>query len=303
MQTPANFIRLRSLSFDAAIAGSARTCEVKDGFLIIPVVDTDEALTIIGKLGELPARPEVPRVDIAKDNAENPLKALGATATKLRSVADALESPKVSAPSPHVNGTSKVVEVKPGQVFEVDPSKGVDGFKPVITEKPEAKVLSEDENLFKKNGAPAVNAPGATDEPTTGVRAKPSEKPKAEKKPKADKPARNVVDDVAAHEAATAEPAPKEESAEAPKEEPTEAAAPEEQEERTASGSFDEAYIASAPKLRDIVVHLYENGLKSVDGILAELGTRKDHPLVSKAVVNADRVVRMLDAVGISVSA
>jgi len=303
---PSNFIRLRSLAFTAAIAGLARDCEVKDGHLIIPVEDIDEAMTIIGKLGELPERAYTPK-DVTEK--PDPLKALGETADKLRTVADAIDGkPAVSKPSPHVNGKangapqSKVIETKPGEVFNIDPSKGVNGVtraEPVITEKPEPKLL-DDAPMF------ATNAQGGSDEPPTGVRAKPATetKAKADKKPKAEKVSRNITDDVAAQgepetsaPATTAAPEPEappaEESEDAPEE--TQDAAP-----PAASGAFDEEFISKAPKLRDIVVHLHERGLKTVDGILKELGQRKEHPLVSKAVVNADRVERMLDAVGIT---
>lgn len=131
---------------------------------------------------------------------------------------------------------------------------------------------------------------------------------KADKKPKADKkaPTRTVADDVAAEETKAAAAAP-EETAAASKEPEASPPAPEEEatggDTASETSDLDEAYIASAPKMRDIVVHLNEKGLRSVDSILAELNTRKDHPLISKAVVTEDRIVRMLDAVGIDVSA
>lgn len=302
MQTPANFIRLLSLSFLASIETnrgvSARTCEVKDGFLIIPVVDTDEALSIVGKLGgELPIA-EAPQDNSAK---KDPLEALGKTAEKLRAVADAIDAPK------HQNGAATKAAID--KTFNTPVGKGF--FEPAITEQPPARELKDDESLFKKpNGttAPAVNAPPMTDEPTTSVRAKPAEKPKPEKKPttKAEKPApaRNIVDDVAAQEATAApEPPP---TSTAPVEEvaePENVAHLEEPAAQVLASRFDEALISTAPRLRDIVVHFYERGLTRIPDIIGELAKRKDNPLVGKAVIPEERIARLLDAAGFAVSA
>ncbi len=281
---PTNIIRLHAFEVDVLLQGSG-VCRVKyeNGNLVIPVGSPEEAFAFLGRL--------------APPTMATPLDGVDRTVSNLRKLADQLdgtEAPEVRSVVEEATAlaASKLHEVK---------TNGANGHaKHAEVGSPEAPLKPDmpvDSLRTPPVETPPVNAPGASDEPKTGVR---KTTKKADKAPKADPDAkpRNVTDDVADQAKADAAEPPKETAA--PSKEPdATSASPEEETQEPAASGLDEAYITSASKMRDIVVHMYEKGVTTVDGILAECAARKDHPVIGKAAMSGDRVERMLMAVGI----
>lgn len=295
MNAPANFIRLRSVIFDAAIAGVDRTCRIEGGNLIIPVVDTDEAFGFIGKLGELPATEREKMPTTLGEPTAGPLDGLAKTEQKLRDAADAIERAS-TVPAPPPAKEERVAITKPAP-----DSKAANGVH--APAKPAVDPAGASPNLFTgKEPEKQVNAAPLSDEPKTGVRAKSEKggkKDKAEAKDPDAKP-RNVTDDVAdlGKETAAADAKP---AAAAKDPEPTKPAAEETAAEGTATSSsgLDEGYMKSAAKLRDILNHMHENGLKSFDQLVAACSERKASIAILSKIPNMeDRVGRTLNVMG-----
>lgn len=157
---------------------------------------------------------------------------------------------------------------------------------------PKAVREKEPEPAVETKAEAKVNAPAVSDEPPTHTR----------KKTTTDKKPRTVADDVAEEKAAAAEP-PKEPATAA--KEPEAPPAPAQEEAATTSGAagLDEAYIKSAPKLRDILGHMLEVGkLGTLDALVRECTRLKaDVAILSKIPNIEERVIRTLSVMGVHV--